>query len=54
MDRGTDSRITKGSMKLSNWADSTRKMNSSASTKTTASAPLAARNSRLSPLSSVA
>ena len=54
IDKGTASRITKGSMKLSNCAASTRKMNNSASTKTTVSEPDEALNSRLTPLSSVA
>ena len=54
IDSGTDSRITSGSTKLSNCADSTRKMNSRASTKTTPSAPDEARYSRLTPFSSVA
>jgi hypothetical protein len=54
IDKGTLSRMTNGSMKLSNCALSTRKMNSSASTNTTPRAPLEALNSRLTPLSSVA
>ena len=54
IDSGTDSRITNGSTKLSNCADSTRKMNTSASTNTRPSAPLDERNSRDTPFSSVA
>ena len=54
IDSGTAIRMMKGSMKLSNCAASTRKMNSTASTNTTPSAPLLSRNSRLTSCRSVA
>ena len=46
IDSGTDTMMTSGSMKLSNCAASTRKMNTSASTNTTPSAPCEFLNSR--------
>ena len=53
MDSGTDTMMTSGSMKLSNCAASTRKMNTSASTKTTPKAPCELLNSREVPFKSV-
>ena len=53
MERGTDSMITIGSMKLSNCAASTKKMKNSASTNTMASDPEDLVNSREVPFRSV-
>ena len=53
MDKGTDSKITNGSTKLSNWAAKTKKMNNSASTNTSANEPDDSTNSREVPLRSV-
>ena len=53
MDRGTASMMTSGSTKLSNCAASTSRMNTSASTNTTPSAPWELRNSREVPFRSV-
>ena len=54
IERGTLSRITNGSTKLSNWAASTRKMKNSASTNTSDKESADLRNSRLEPFRSVA
>ena len=53
MDKGTDSKITNGSTKLSNCAAKTKKMNNKASTNTKAKEPDDSTNSREVPFKSV-
>ncbi|MNV94550.1 hypothetical protein D3C71_1893590 [compost metagenome] len=53
IDSGTDTMITSGSIKLSNCAASTKKMNTSANTNTMPNAPCELLNSREVSLRSV-